>query len=249
MDRRLKIGIIVTAIIGVGVTTALIIKKSKDKKKEEDRRKKADAEAKQRELELSLASEQSGQGVEPNDPNKGYVVPKRNRNGELLNPLSEIKGKMLYPAIDSSDPSKGYLGGQGKATLRSSAEVNTGYWNNELKKFTSGDTPIGTVISDKKDNFDPPMRWFKVKLKKPCCGIITNYTEAWVRADVVTFRRYKKSSSFGGDDMDDMVEKYDTSYQLGADVFPHSNWMNPRSEMFSGMEGQEFEMSEMLNDL
>jgi len=31
----------------------------------------------------------------------------------------------------------------------------------------------------------------------------------------------KKKSSFDGA----FVEKYDNSYQLGADVFPHSNWM------------------------
>jgi hypothetical protein len=40
----------------------------------------------------------------------------------------------------------------------------------------------------------------------------------------VTFQPINKKSStskFEGD----FVEKYDNSYQLGAEVFPHSNWM------------------------
>ena len=64
------------------------------------------------------------------------------------------------------------------------------------------------------------MRWFKVKLTKKIDG--TQY--GWVRGDNVTFVPFPKKkpkSSFSGD----FVEKYDNSYQLGADVFPHSNWM------------------------
>jgi len=46
----------------------------------------------------------------------------------------------------------------------------------------------------------------------------------WVRGDNVTFQPIKKKSSkskFEGD----FVQKYNNTYQLGADVFPHPNWM------------------------
>ena len=62
------------------------------------------------------------------------------------------------------------------------------------------------------------MRWFKVKLTKKIDG--EQY--GWVRGDNVTFVPFtKKKSSFEGD----FVQKYNNTYQLGADVFPHSNWM------------------------
>jgi hypothetical protein len=63
------------------------------------------------------------------------------------------------------------------------------------------------------------MRWFKVKLTKK----IDDNQYGWVRADNVTFYPFtkKSKSSFDGS----FVERYDNSYQLGADVFPHSNWM------------------------
>jgi hypothetical protein len=64
----------------------------------------------------------------------------------------------------------------------------------------------------------PKMRWFKVKLTKKIDG--KQY--GWVRGDNVTFVPFtKKKSSFEGN----FVQKYDNSYQLGADVFPHPNWM------------------------
>ena len=49
----------------------------------------------------------------------------------------------------------------------------------------------------------------------------------------------------------DMIEKYSTNL-LGAEVFPHSNWINPiiqHKEPYSGADGEAFECGDMLNDL
>ena len=48
-----------------------------------------------------------------------------------------------------------------------------------------------------------------------------------------------------------MIEKYSNNL-LGAEVFPHSNWMNPviqYNEPYSGADGEAFECGDMLNDL
>ena len=88
-----------------------------------------------------------------------------------------------------------------------------------LGKVSTGQN-IGKIISEQYDNMTPKMRWFKVKLSKEIDG--EKY--GWVRGDNVTFQPIKKKSSkskFEGD----FVQKYDNSYQLGSDVFPHPNWM------------------------
>lgn len=52
-----------------------------------------------------------------------------------------------------------------------------------------------------------------------------DYEYGWVRADNVTFKKFPKKSSFSGFSGEDkFITKYDNSYQLGADVFPHSGW-------------------------
>jgi hypothetical protein len=236
MDKGLKISLIVLGVASVVGATTLILIGVKNKKDEEREKRLRETES-SKELKESTQTEASGESI------KGYVTPTRNRNGEIVNPFSEVVGRVLYPSADSNDPSLGFVGGQNKATLRTSAEVNTGTWNNQITTYT-GRTPIGTVISTETDNLNPPMRWFKVKMSKPCCGIISDYTEGYVRADVVTFNKYKKSSSVQGD----MIERYDTNL-LGADVFPHSNWMLPKGQNYSGANGLAFECENGLNDL
>jgi hypothetical protein len=241
MTKGAKIALISLAVLGTaGLVTGIVLskkKKAKEKKKQEDREQKTQEEEHEKEVRTE------GTGA----TKTGYIVPVRNRNGEVVNPLSEVKGKMLYPASDSSKTVLGYEGGAGSATLRTEAEVNTGYINNRINKY-SGREAIGTVTSAKKDNLDPAMRWFKVKMKKPCCGYFSDYTEGWVRADVVTFNKYKKkTSSMEGD----MIEHY-APMPLGANVFPHSNWMlpaDPQDQYYSGMDGNNFELEQTLNDL
>jgi hypothetical protein len=67
-------------------------------------------------------------------------------------------------------------------------------------------------------------------------------------------RKYKQTCAGVGVDLklsdiknnfDGMTEFYDTSYQLGASVFPHSNWQ----EQYVGMNGQQFELDDELTDL
>lgn len=240
MTKGTKIALIGFGVLAIaGTITAVILsnkKRLKEKKAEE-----RDQKIQEKEHAEEIRTE--GTGVS----STGYVVPVRNRNGEIVNPFSEVKGQMLYPAADSSKTVLGYEGGAGTATLRTSAEVNTGWVNNEIKKY-SGRDAIGTVISSKKDDLDPPMRWFKVKMAKPCCGILSDYTEGWVRADVVTFNKYNTKSS----SMDGVIVEHYAPMPLGANVFPHSNWMLPayqKEQYYSRADGDNFELNGVLNDL
>lgn len=67
-------------------------------------------------------------------------------------------------------------------------------------------------------------------------------------------KKYKQTCAGVGVDLklrdiknsfDGMLEVYDTSYQLGASVFPHSNW----EEDYLGINGQKFECENGLTDL
>lgn len=102
------------------------------------------------------------------------------RNNQLSNPLSELRGKVIYP--------KG-----GSANVRTENFVNDGFVNNKIVTITGSNTPIGAIMTESKGQEDPPMRWFRVLLAKPITvGIWPFYTEikdGWVRADVVTFKK------------------------------------------------------------
>jgi len=232
MNRGAKIGLILGGVVVAGLTTFLLVKRKKDKDAEEKQRKEDEQEAQELALKEVKATEIKGGSNE--GKNKGYIVPKINFADQLSNPFKELKGKMLKAK-------------KGGANIRNTKAVDNSFPTNLLKKIGSGSS-VGTVLSEGYDDMQPKNRWFWVKLKTPCCGTFTNYTKAWVRADVVTFNKYKGKSSAEGD-MDGMIEKYDTSYQLGAQVFPHSTWENPLNQAFSGMEGREFEPSGVLNDL
>jgi hypothetical protein len=265
MNKAVKIGLIsAVAIGGVALLVSILSKKNKNKKEAEAIREEQEKLAKEKDV-IKQTQETANTGETQSG---GYVIPAYNWLEQISNPYSQVKGRMLYPAT-----TKDYPTAQNKATLRTSAEVNNpkGFWtdgnsDNIIKKYTSG-VAIGTVIAEAYDDMIPKNRWFKVKMKTPCCGVVSNYKEGWLRADVVSFKKYKKSSSAEGD-MDGMIERYDTSYQLGAQVFPHSTWENPINNMFSnaegdngypqnyvernvflGMGGKQFEISGVLNDL
>jgi len=227
MNKKIIFGIIGTVVVGGGLTAFLLIKKKKKEDEAEEIRTRQGVERDKRELAEKLKAEQvssssSTTKLPPKIDTK--KTPVRNGEQDLSNAMSDIKGKTLYPATKSSDPYKGHEWALGYTNMRTSAMVNndTG-WNdfsdNLIGKINGG-TPIGTITGESYDGFSPAHRWFKVKMSKPCCGTFTDYTTAWVRADTVTFN--PSMSSFSGDEVP--IEKYDTSYQLGASVFPHSNW-------------------------
>jgi hypothetical protein len=97
-----------------------------------------------------------------------------------------------------------------------------------LGKVEGGGKLIGTIVGEKYDELNPPMRWFKVKIDSGVKKQLSDAQYGWVRADTVTFKTFSKKkksnknkkSSFNGN----MIERYNTSYQLGAEVFPHSGW-------------------------
>lgn len=219
MNKGLKITLIVVSSIAIagGITYAII--KSIRKKKEEK-------ESLEKELKETQQLEEINTGLETQQSTKDdKISPVRNLDKGLNNSFNEIKGVKLYPAKKSSDPTQGHLYAEGYANIRTTPEVNNsqGIWdlwqNNLLGKISAGSS-IGTIVSEQYDNMTPKMRWFKVKLSKK----IDNQQYGWVRGDNVTFFPFTKKStksSFNGA----FVQRYDNSYQLGADVFPHSNWM------------------------
>jgi type II secretory pathway pseudopilin PulG len=217
MNKSLKITLIVVGSLAVagGITFGIVrrIRKRNEQKEELEK-----------ELQESQALQQVQQELEATQDTKDdKIIPVRNLDKGINNSFKEINGVKLYPAKKSNDPVQGHPFAEGFANIRETPEVNNsqGIWDlwqdNLLGKVSAG-ASIGTIVSEQYDNMTPKMRWFKVKLSKPIDG--ENY--GWVRGDNVTFQPFtKKKSSFEGD----FVQKYNNSYQLGADVFPHPNWM------------------------
>lgn len=314
MDKGVKIALAITGIIGAGFGVYFIsqaIKKSKEGKDEEEI-----AEEQKEELNDLINNIDNQQAT--SDDLKGLkgcqaklIKPIRNLKLEINNAFDEIKGKSVFPAQKSDDPIKGHRLGAGYSNLRSSPEVNTqstGFWEPEFDPtkwdFKNNEVGvvkypnrIGIIIAEEYDNLNPSQRWFKVKLTKK----IGSKTEAWVRADTVTFiptnqtslacqisklcnglthktddaisylaelgynklspkekqqaclKASKKlaegSSSFDGSRM---IQRY-APERLGAEVFPHSNWMLPSKRTFiqrySPIGGDAFEVGDMIDDL
>ena len=217
MNKGLKITLIVVGSLAVagGITFGIV---RKIRKRNEQR------EALEKELQNAQALQQVQQELEATQDTKDTkIIPVRNLDKVVNNSFKEINGVKLYPAKKSNDPVQGHPYAEGFANIRETPEVNNsqGVWDlwqdNLLGKVSAG-ASIGTIVSEQYDNLTPKMRWFKVKLSKPIDG--EKY--GWVRGDNVTFQPFtKKKSSFEGD----FVQKYNNSYQLGADVFPHPNWM------------------------
>ncbi len=193
MDKK-KVILLVSlgvVLIGGGITTVVILSK---RKKEKDAEKLRIAKQKQFEKEKREQYQQSykGEGApqgsvasgSTGDPN--ISQPFIDSELQLANPFSEIKGQSLYPRTTQR--------GSGYANIRKGPEVLEaweGWRNNRITKINAP-TPIGRVISEKEDDLDPPMRWFKVQLANPCCGILSDYKTGWVRADTITMRPYNK---------------------------------------------------------
>jgi len=221
MNKGLKITLIVVGSLAVagGITYGIIKNKRKKNEQKEELKK---------ELENSQALEKIQEELESTQDTKkddDKIIPLRNLDNVLNNSFKEIKGVKLFPAKKSNDPVQGHNFAEGFANIRETPEVNNAWTtfydviDNLLGKVSAGSS-IGTIVSEQYDDMTPKMRWFKVKLSKPIDG--EQY--GWVRGDNVTFQPIKKKSSkskFEGD----FVQKYDNSYQLGADVFPHPNWM------------------------
>lgn len=217
MNRGLKITLIIAGslVVAGGVTFAIVRSIRKKKEQKEEQEKELQETQQLEEINTNLESQQSTKD------NK--VIPLRNLDKVLNNNFSEIRGIKIYPAKKSNDPAQGHPYAEGFANIRETPEVNNeSAWydpfDNLLGKVSAGSS-IGTIISEQYDNMTPKMRWFKVKLTKK----INGEQYGWVRGDNVTFIPFtkKKKSSFEGD----FVQKYNNTYQLGADVFPHSNWM------------------------
>jgi hypothetical protein len=218
MNKGLKITLIIAGSLAVagGITYGIV--RSIRKRKEQE----AEIE---KNLQETKQLEEINKGFESQvQSESNRISPKRNLDKVINNSFNEIKGVKLYPAKKSSDPIQGHPYAEGYVNVRTSPEVNTSQgwkdlWQDNLLGKISVGSSVGTIVSEQYDDMTPKMRWFKVKLTKK----IDDNQYGWVRADNVTFYPFtkKSKSSFDGS----FVERYDNSYQLGADVFPHSNWM------------------------
>ena len=221
MNKGLKITLIIVGSLAVagGITYGIIRNKRKKKEQKEELEKELKNAQGLEEIQKELESTQDTK----KDDNK--IIPLRNLDKVVNNSFKEIKGVKLYPAKKSDDPVQGHPYAEGFANIRETPEVNNSQgmidlWQDNLLGKVSAGKSIGTIISEQYDDMTPKMRWFKVKLTKKIDG--EQY--GWVRGDNVTFQpidKKSKKSKFEGD----FVQKYDNSYQLGADVFPHTNWM------------------------
>jgi hypothetical protein len=247
MNRGLKITLIVVGslVVAGGVTLGVVLRSKKKKKEKEDLIKELEETKKLEEINKGLDVQQSTV-VAPNVQTK--VIPIRNLDKVINNSFAEIKGVTLYPASKSNNAESGHPYAEGFANIRETAEVNNSLgflydfgYTNLLGKVNAG-TPIGTIYSEQYDNMTPKMRWFKVKLTKKLGGKEYGY----VRGDNVTFKGFPKKgtkSSFDGN----MVERYNTSYQLGAEVFPHSGWNinsnTVNADMFENFDAKELDIN------
>lgn len=118
----------------------------------------------------------------------GEITPTFNAENELSNPLTEIRGIMLYPKTVAT-------GGWGYTNVRTSAEVNNdqGWWDpsdNLITTINAG-SPVGSVLGIETGVYNGyPYQWFKVKLAKAVPGWFSDYTEGYVRGDTVTFKPF-----------------------------------------------------------
>jgi hypothetical protein len=138
--------------------------------------------------EQSSTGNQSNSTSSQSSIQNGKVVPIFNEENELANPISQLKGRVLYPK-------RKYLGGWDYANVRTTADVNTdqGWWDfrdNLLTTINAG-TPIGKVLGSTSGLYNSySYTWFKVKLFKEIGFLETD--EGYVRADTVTFVPYTK---------------------------------------------------------
>ncbi len=181
-----------TLLLLGGITTILVIllKKRQEDKEQEEREKELEEAASKA---TTVAIKDLGNSKETSESNQGgktdtsaSMRPKFNTEGELSNPMSVLKGKVLYPKSKSE-------GGYGYANARSSSHVDNGGWDysdNILKTFR-GSTPIGRIVSETNtSNGGYSYRWFKVWFYHSISTWwgLDSEQYGWVRADVVTFK-------------------------------------------------------------
>lgn len=149
---------------------------------------------------IKIEDEKIKEAVAKETAATNVVKPIFNRNGELINDFSEIKGKKLIAKSDSN--------------IRSTPSINNPTWyaethTNLLGKAVKGNS-IGVIVGESQGKETPPMRWLKVKLDTPIkvsaslgtgLQMISQffsdakpgtYEYGYVRADVSTFNQYKK---------------------------------------------------------
>ena len=234
MDNRVKVGITIFVSLAVaGGLGYLVYRQVKKAKKQQDEILKKEKKE-QENIDKIEQNQQQIQGQKEGDK----VIPVRNIDKGINNAFGDIKGVKVYPARKSKDSSQGHEFALGYANIREDAQVDnekgiSDFWmDNIIGKVEGGGQLIGTIVAEKYDDLEPKMRWFRIKLD-PALSKKFGKEYGWVRTDVITFRAFtkkkssnkkkpnkKKKSSFDGN----MIERYNTSYQLGAEVFPHSNW-------------------------
>jgi hypothetical protein len=243
MNRGLKITLIVVGslVVAGGITLGIVMRSKKKKKQKEEVIKELEETKKLEEINKGLDAQQTTVQTQTK------IIPIRNLDKGINNTLAEIRGVTLYPATKSNNAEIGHPYAEGFANIRETAEVNNSQgwsdlWQNNLLGKIGAGTPIGTIYSEQYDNMTPKMRWFKVKLTKKLDGKQYGY----VRSDTVTFRGFPKKgtkSSFDGN----MIERYNTSYQLGAEVFPHSGWNinsnTVNADIFENFDAQELDIN------
>jgi hypothetical protein len=265
MNKKLKTGLIVLGSVTAVVVTSLLIAKAVKNRKI---RKQLEEEEKEKSEQLQIIQANLGTSQPTSDsynPSSAKVIPIRNFNKEIINPLNEILGVAVRPAQKSSDPEKGHVIAINKTNVRTSPETNNAgtHWSGldsgNLAGTIEGDKPFGVIVGEAFDNMSPKMRWFEVCLidgLRDCSGYgifgsqCTTIGRGWVRADTVTFKSFdrpsidmraknranctlNKKDIVGFDGRHDFEQKSVVKYSnnlLGADVFPHSNWMLPTKQ-------------------
>lgn len=196
MEAKKRNIIIISSSLAVVVTIVVIyfvMKRKSELKKE--------AEAK--------AIEEAKAVAVANDP---YIRPKRDRNGALTNPISELMGKQLIAKSNGT-------------RLRTTPWINNATalvsWDNNVLATAKQGQVLGTVVGIAKGKETPAMNWYRIKLLKPIKkgstnpydfmgveagftiasaafsdqavgNIQTTYQFAYVRSDVADFKPYKK---------------------------------------------------------
>lgn len=196
MERKTKIILLVAGgVLVVGSITLGVYMHLKNKKDQEEESGVQDTKPNTSNGGGNTGSEsevETNQETEEQIPvDDGLIHPKWNTENELWNSYGQLKGRYLYPKRKAQ-------GGWGYTNIRSSALVNNDtswFWDgidNLITTINSG-TPIGKVIGVTSGVYNSySYRWFKVKLLKPYTEYFTAYTTAYVRADTVTIKPYKK---------------------------------------------------------
>ena len=182
----ISVGTIVLLGAGIGIYLATTSKKDEEDQLKADQRLGDRAPNMDSNSPEFIPSDESN-WVEQNQSSIGLVSPSFNVEGELSNPYSQIKGRILYPKA------KGDGNGLGYTNVRTSAEVNNdrGWWDftDNLLTTISGDKAIGKVIGQTSSELNSyGYRWYKVWLMEKVG--FWGLNQGWVRADTVTFKPY-----------------------------------------------------------